>query len=197
MYRMSWLLVLASVASLSAQRPTTPSNEPLALVNANVVNVRDGRVTPNATLVLRDGKIASIGSGAAPSGVRVLDLKGKYVLPGLIDAHTHADNFAAFRRALESGVTTVRSAGVSNWADVGFHELVKSGAVVGPDVVTAGYHVRPQIAQEAFLSDPAYADLMSGVTTIAAMRRAVQMSLSHHVDWIKILATERAGTADT
>jgi imidazolonepropionase-like amidohydrolase len=197
MHRMSWLLVLASVASLSAQRPTTPSNEPLALVNANVVNVRDGRVTPNATLVLRDGKIASIGTGAAPSGVRVLDLKGKYVLPGLIDAHTHADNFAAFRRALESGVTTVRSAGVSNWADVGFHELVKSGAVVGPDVVTAGYHVRPQIAQEAFLSDPAYADLMSGVTTIAAMRRAVQMNLSHHVDWIKILATERAGTADT
>lgn len=194
---MSWLLVLASVASLSAQRPTTPSNEPLALVNANVVNVRDGRVTPNATLVLRDGKIASIGSGAAPSGMRVLDLKGKYVLPGLIDAHTHADNFAAFRRALESGVTTVRSAGVSNYADVGFHELVKSGAVVGPDVVTAGYHVRPQIAQEAFLSDPAYADLMSGVTTIATMRRAVQMNLSHHVDWIKILATERAGTADT
>ena len=197
MHRMSWLLVLASVASLSAQRPTTPSNEPLALVNANVVNLRDGRVTPNATLVLRDGKIASIGSGAAPSGVRVLDLKGKYVLPGLIDAHTHADNFAAFRRALESGVTTVRSAGVSNYADVGFHELVKSGAVVGPDVVATGYHVRPQIAQEAFLSDPAYADLMSGVTTIAAMRRAVQMNLSHNVDWIKILATERAGTADT
>lgn len=196
-HRMSWLLVLASVASLSAQRPTTPLNEPLALVNANVVNVRDGRVTPNATLVLRDGKIASIGSGAAPSGIRVLDLQGKYVLPGLIDAHTHADNFAAFRRALESGVTTVRSAGVSNYADVGFHELVKSGAVVGPDVVTAGYHVRPQIAQEAFLSDPAYADLMSGVTTIATMRRAVQMNLSHHVDWIKILATERAGTADT
>lgn len=194
---MSWLLVLASVASLSAQRPPTPSNEPLALVNANVVNLRDGRVTPNATLVLRDGKIASIGSGAAPSGIRVLDLEGKYVLPGLIDAHTHADNFAAFRRALDSGVTTVRSAGVSNYADVGFHELVKSGAVVGPDVVATGYHVRPQIAQEAFLSDPAYADLMPGVTTIATMRRAVQMNLSHNVDWIKILATERAGTAGT
>lgn len=197
MHRMSWLLVLASVASLSAQRPPTPPNEPLALVNANVVNLRDGRVTPNATLVLRDGKIASIGSGAAPSGIRVLDLEGKYVLPGLIDAHTHADNVAAFRRALESGVTTVRSAGVSNYADVGFHELVKSGAVVGPDVVATGYHVRPQIAQEAFLSDPAYADLMPGVTTIATMRRAVQMNLSHNVDWIKILATERAGTADT
>jgi imidazolonepropionase-like amidohydrolase len=178
-------------------RPATPSNEPLVLVNANLVNVRDGRVTANATIVMRNGKIDSIGSGAAPSGIRTLDLRGKYVLPGLIDAHTHAADFASFRRALESGVTTVRSAGVSSYADVGYHELVKAGAVVGPDVVTAGYHVRPQMAQEAFLGDPSYADLMSGVNTIDKMRRAVQMNLSHGVNWIKILATERAGTADT
>jgi imidazolonepropionase-like amidohydrolase len=38
---------------------------------------------------------------------------------------------------------------------------------------------------------------MAGVTTIDRMRRAVQMNLAHGVDWIKILATERAGTADT
>lgn len=190
-------LCVVATAAIGAQRPAPPANEAIALVNANLVNVRDGRVTSNATIVLRDGRIASIGSGAAPAGVRTIDLKGKYVLPGLIDAHTHAADFAAFRRALDSGVTTVRSAGVSSYADVGYHELVKSGAAIGPDVVTAGYHVRPHIAEEAFLSDPAYADLMSGVTTIAKMRRAVQMNLSHGVNWIKILATERAGTADT
>jgi imidazolonepropionase-like amidohydrolase len=127
----------------------------------------------------------------------MLDLKGKYLLPGLIDAHTHADNLTAFRRALESGATTVRSAGVSNYADVGFEALVKSGAVPGPDVITSGYHVRPRLAEEAFLSDPQYADLMTGVTTIEKMRRAVQMNLAHGVNWIKILATDRAGTADT
>ena len=141
------LAVAAAVVSISAQRGAPP-NEPLALVHANVVNVRDGRITSDATLVLRNGRIESIASAPAPPGVRVLNLRGKYVLPGLIDAHTHADNFAAFRRALESGVTTVRSAGVSNYADVGFHELVKKGAVVGPDVVTAGYHVRPQLAHD-------------------------------------------------
>jgi imidazolonepropionase-like amidohydrolase len=191
------IAVLSCAAVLGAQPAALPSGEPLALINASLVNVRDGRITANTTIVLRNGKIDAVASGAAPAGVRAIDLKGKYVLPGLIDAHTHADNLAAFRRALESGVTTVRSAGVSYYADIGFHELVKRGAAVGPDVVTAGYHVRPQIAPEAFLSDPAYADLMSGVTTIEKMRRAVQMNLSHGVDWIKILATERAGTADT
>ncbi len=184
-----------AVAGIEAQPPARI--EPLALLNANVVNVRDGRVTNGATVVLRDGRIASIGSGAAPADCRAIDLRGKYLLPGLVDAHTHASDFASFRRALESGVTTVRSAGVSNYVDVGFHQLVKAGVVAGPDVVTAGYHVRPQMAAEAFLEHPEYADLMAGVTTIDRMRRAVQMNLSHGVDWIKILATERAGTADT
>ena len=189
--------VLGAATLAAAQRSALGPVEALALVNANVVDVRDGRVAPNATIVLRDGRIASIGSSPAPAGARVVDLRGKYVLPGLIDAHTHASDVAAFRRALESGVTTLRSAGVSNYADVGYNALVKSGAVVGPNVVSAGYHVRPQMAPEAFLSDPAYSDLMSGVTDVEKMRRAVRMNLAHGVDWIKILATERAGTADT
>jgi imidazolonepropionase-like amidohydrolase len=191
------VLLLSTVTMAVSQNPNTqvpPSR--LVLTNANVVNVRDGSIRRAVTIVLADGRIESIGA-ASPSGGRVIDLRGKFVVPGLIDAHTHAASFAEFRRALESGVTTVRSAGVSNYADVGFHELVKRGVVSGPDVVSAGYHVRPQMAQEAFLDHPDYADLMAGVTTIERMRRAVQMNLLHHVDWIKILATERAGTADT
>jgi imidazolonepropionase-like amidohydrolase len=141
-------MTVLAAAQVAQVTPAT-STEPLALVNATVVNVRDGKIAANATIVLRDGRIASVGTGAAPAGVKAIDLKGKYVVPGLIDAHTHADNFAAFRRALESGVTTVRSAGVSNYADVGFNTLVKNGVVAGPNVITAGYHVRPQMAQEA------------------------------------------------
>jgi imidazolonepropionase-like amidohydrolase len=188
--------VLAGI-TLTAQAPPAPSAEPLALIHASLVNVRDGSVSAGATIVLRNGRIEAIGAAAPPAGVRTLDLKGKFVLPGLIDAHTHAADFSSFKRALESGVTTMRSAGVSNYADVGFHQLVKAGTMAGPDVLTAGYHVRPQIAPEAFLDNPTYADLMSGVTTIEKLRRAVQMNLSHGVDWIKVMATERAGTADT
>jgi hypothetical protein len=74
------------------------------------------------------------------------------------------------RTALESGVTTVRSAGVSSYVDVGMRELVKQGAVIGPDVVAAGYHVRPALAEEAFFDTPSLAPLMrGGVTTIDAI----------------------------
>ena len=167
------------------------------MTNANVVDVRTGRIIVNATIVLRNGNIESIGSNARPADTKVVDLQGKYVLPGLIDAHAHPADLGAYRLALESGVTTVRSGGVSNYTDVGFRELVKSGALAGPDVIAVGYHVRPQLANEAFLSDPQYWDLMSGVTTIEKMRRAVQMNLSHDVDWIKIHATERAAVVNT
>ena len=191
-------LVVSSVvmAAASSQNPGGGPASRLVLVNANVVNVRDGSIRRNAAIVLADGRIESIGTAPA-AGARTVDLRGKFVVPGLIDAHTHAADFAEFRRALESGVTTVRSAGVSNYADVGFHQLVKNGVVAGPDVLSAGYHIRPQMAAEAFLNHPEFADLMAGVTTVERMRRAVQMNLSHNVDWIKILASDRAGTADT
>jgi imidazolonepropionase-like amidohydrolase len=190
------VLALAALAMAALPAAAAPP-EPLALVDANVIDVRTGRVTPHATLVFRDGKIASVGTGAAPAGVKAIDLKGKYVLPGLIDCHTHLATLAAARSALESGVTTVRSSGVSNYADVGLRELVRKGAVAGPDVVATGYHVRPRLADEAFLSDPSLSNLMSGAEGVEAIRQVVRTNLAHGVDFIKVLATERAGTADT
>jgi len=194
--RSAWSIFLAAQLGGAAVAAAAGA-ETIVLVGGNVVDVRTGRVTPNATVVLRDGKIASVGTGAGPAGARTVDLKGKYVLPGLIDCHTHLATLAAARLALESGVTTVRSAGVSNYADVGLRELVRKGAVAGPDVVATGYHVRPRLAEEAFLSDPSLSNLMAGVEGPAALRQVVRTVLSHGVDFIKVLATERAGTADT
>ena len=190
-------LAAAVPASLIAQsQSTAPTTS--AIINASVVDIRTGQVTPNVTVVVRDGKIATVGSAAAPAGAQVIDARGRYVVPGLIDAHTHIDNFAAARRALESGVTTVRSAGVSHYADVGLRELARKGAIAGPDFLAAGYHVRPQLAGEAFISDPVLSPLMNGgVTTVEAIRQVVRANLSHGVDWIKTTSTERAGTPDT
>jgi imidazolonepropionase-like amidohydrolase len=177
---------------LVAQQTTT------AITNANLVNVRTGQITANATIVVREGKVVSAGTGAAPAGATVIDARGRFVLPGLIDAHTHIDNFPAARRALESGVTTVRSAGVSHYADVGLRELAKKGAIAGPDFLAAGYHVRPQLAPDSFISDPGLSAFMNGgVTTLDAIRQVVRANLSHGVDWIKTTSTERAGLPET
>ena len=193
----SSLLVLLSSAMLPAQRPA-PTADPLALTNASVVNVRTGEITRATTVILRGGRIESVGA-AAPAGARSIDLRGRYVVPGLIDAHVHIASLPQMRAALESGVTTVRSAGVSHFADVGLRELVKNGAIAGPDMVAAGYHVRPGVAPEMFMDFPDLGDLLSagGVSNAEAIRRAVRANLSRGVDWIKTLATERAGTPDT
>jgi imidazolonepropionase-like amidohydrolase len=189
--------VLTSSLALTAQTGSS-APEAVALVNANVVNVTDGAVQRGVTVILRAGRIESVGRAAAPAGIKTIDVRDRYVVPGLIDAHVHIANSRALRTALESGVTTARSSGVSHYVDVGLRELVKQGALAGPDIVAAGYHVRPFVAEEAFIDAPALADLMrGGVTTIEAMRRVVQTNLSHGVDWIKVLATERAGTPDT
>ena len=192
---------LLAIAAVHAQR-SVPPQEHLALTNASVVDVRTGQVSRNAVIVVRNGRIESIGppppNGFGATGARVIDLRGRHVVPGLIDAHVHIGGMPQMRAALDSGVTTVRSAGVSNYVDVGLRELVRKGHLAGPDMIAAGYHVRPGVAAEIFFDFPELGDLMAGgLTSADAIRRAIRANLSKGVDWIKTLATERAGTPET
>ena len=80
--------VLAMPGALGAQD--------LAIRNATIITISNGDI-PNATIVVRGGKITAIGANAAiPAGIRVIDGTGKFVMPGIIDAHSHA--------ALEGGI---------------------------------------------------------------------------------------------
>ncbi|MDP3716999.1 MAG: amidohydrolase family protein [Acidobacteriota bacterium] len=188
----------ASLISISAQPGRVGSEDAVALTNASVVNVRSGAITRGATVVLRGARIESVSAEAAPAGVRAIDLKGRYVVPGLIDAHVHITSLPQMRAALDSGVTTVRSAGVSHFVDVGLRDLVRKGFAAGPDMMATGYHVRPGVAAEFFLDFPDEGGLMGGGAPAAdTIRRVVRANLSRGVDWIKTNATERAGTPDT
>lgn len=170
----------------------------LVIRHANLADGARGAIATNAALVIRDGVIAQIESEpfTPPAGATVIDIGGRYVVPGLIDAHTHISTLANARRALESGVTTVRSASTSNYQDVSLRELVRQGALPGPDEVAAGVFVTPELG-ETMLADPRLGAFKDGVTSEAALRAVVRVNLDHRVNVIKTRGTERAGLPTT
>lgn len=191
-------LVLATLAV--ALLPVQVTGQTLVLTNANVVDVVTGGVSPGMTVTIQDGVIASIvpgGPGAAP-GTPTVDLAGRYLAPGLMDAHVHVGSARDARRALESGVTTMRSMGADHYADVGMRELQRAGHATTPEYFAAGYHVRPQMAEGFFQDHPELGELDGGgVTGVEAVRAVTRALVSRGVDFVKTNATERAGLPDT
>lgn len=81
---------LVGLVCLTAGTVRDASAETLALTHANVVHVRSGKILTDQTVVIDGRKIVSIGAAAAaPAAAKVLDLTGKHLVSGLIDAHTH------------------------------------------------------------------------------------------------------------
>jgi imidazolonepropionase-like amidohydrolase len=174
-----------------------PQPQPyLALVNGNVLDVRSGEITAGATVVLRDGKIVAIGPGPAPAGADIIDLESRYVLPGLFDAHTHLDDLDRARRALQSGVTTARSAGVGSYRDVVIGQMSKAGYIAGPDYLGAGVFVTPYI-EDAVLASPSLMRLPVPIQSEEDLRALVRINVENGARVIKTRGTERAGRPDT
>ena len=83
--------------------PAQPSRV-VALRGATILTITKGTI-PNGTILLRDGKIAAIGANVdVPAGAEVVDVSGRFITPGLIDAHSHIAN-----DSINEGGTTVSS----------------------------------------------------------------------------------------
>jgi imidazolonepropionase-like amidohydrolase len=102
----------AAIAVIHAAGPTSGQATPGQPAAGGVIALRGGTVftvtrgiVPNGTVLIRDGKIAEVGTGiAVPAGATVVDVAGRFVTPGLVDAHSHiaADS-------INEGGTTVSS----------------------------------------------------------------------------------------
>ena len=80
------LLLSAASASAQSARPSVP---PILIRNATIMTVTRGTMQ-NSDILLSGGKIAQIGKGiSAPAGATVIDGTGKFVIPGIIDPHSH------------------------------------------------------------------------------------------------------------
>lgn len=134
------------------------------LVAVRAARLWDGeRVVERPVILIENGKVKEITS-KVPKGAQVVDWSRLYVLPGLIDVHTHMTyywdrkpgtrprggqrNLPAVtvylaqdnaRRTLETGVTTVRDLGASDYSDIAMRDLIQMGAMKGPRMFVSGY----------------------------------------------------------
>lgn len=202
MLRVPFRLGLAGsvvVGSLAAQeRPTfSEATRSFVAVDAPVVVLRgvtvlDGTgapARPGQTVVIRDGRIASVGPvGAVPAGARVLDLAGHTVIPGLVGMHNHTFyTTAAGRRAqlsvsaprlyLASGVTTIRTTGsISPYAEISLKRQIERGEVPGPRMHISG----------PYITGPDAVVERKHVTTPEEARRVVNYWADEGATWFKV-----------
>ena len=105
--------------------------------HANVVPMTADTVLRNQTVLIRDGVIARIGDKLTDTQAAVIDARGGYLSPGLIDMHVHVWDKYELGLYLANGVTTVRNL----WGQpmhLRMKEAINKGEVVGPLFFTSG-----------------------------------------------------------
>ncbi|MEZ0374722.1 MAG: amidohydrolase family protein [Candidatus Sericytochromatia bacterium] len=120
-----------------------------ALVGAHLITMKADGLSPDQTLIVRQGRIVAMGPVAEvpiPADVEVLDMRGKYVLPGFADMHVHLAEENDLLQFLRHGVTTVRNMADYPWwgkllgyADaINLREKVRQRRLIGPNIFSCG-----------------------------------------------------------
>jgi imidazolonepropionase-like amidohydrolase len=121
--------ILACVAAASiagAQQPVAKTAGPTLIKNATVLTVTKGTLQ-STDVLLQNGKIAQIGKNlTAPAGAQVIDATGKYVMPGIIDPHSHTMADAINEGSL-SVTSMVRIRDVLNPTDINIYRQLAGG----------------------------------------------------------------------
>ena len=152
--RLPSIVVLVLLHAAHAAHPATAQTaadvaDAYALVGVNVVDVERGRVLPDQTVVVRGDRIAAVGPRSAvpvPRDARPIEAGGRYLMPGLIDAHVHfagADREGDLALYLGNSVTTIRNMNATSApAIMDWRREVTAGERIAPNIVTAGPTVR-------------------------------------------------------
>lgn len=83
------LVAVAMSALILGTAPSAVEAQDVAITNATILTITEGTIE-NGTVVIRDGKIMAVGANVqVPAGIEVIDAAGQWVMPGLIDAHSH------------------------------------------------------------------------------------------------------------
>ncbi len=179
----------------------------LWLTNARLFDGTSRPVRDGASVLVDDGRIARVGdaSDAPPEGVVTLDLDGRTLMPGLIDAHAHAKGrvpepaegqepiwpgtaahflAAHLREVLRMGITTMRDVGSFDDLVVEARQAMRYGAFRGPRLLTCGRIVSATGPGGKFF-DGMYREA-DGPDEV---RKAVREQLRRGADFIKVMTT--------
>jgi imidazolonepropionase-like amidohydrolase/Tfp pilus assembly protein PilF len=112
----------------------------VAFVHVNVIPMHREGVLEDQTVLVANGKITAVGPAAKaviPAEVRKIDARGKYLTPGLTDAHVHLQTPIEFPLYITNGVTTVFNLD-GHPAHLLWRKRIESGEMAGPRIFTTG-----------------------------------------------------------
>ena len=134
---------------LTYAKPRHVPDTTIALTHATVITMEGDTVVEDATVLIEGDRIAAVGPEVTiPEDAQVLDVKGKTIIPGLIDVHAHLHYGSKditpeqpwdYNVNLDFGVTTVQDPGASTDLVFTQAERVESGLSQGPRVYSTGF----------------------------------------------------------
>ena len=131
-------LVLLWTAAL----PRYLAAQDLAITNARII-VGTGTVIDRGSIVIRGGKLVSVGAGAAnANGVQTIDMHGMTAMPGFIDGHRHVNTGPNEKQQMQdlidAGYTTVLSGGGPAEGNITLRDHIEKGLIKGPRIIPSG-----------------------------------------------------------
>ncbi len=198
-----------NIYHLSAFNSSPQANSAkIILTNCHVIDCTGSPLQQNMTIVIEGNKIKQIHPGAyekssGDKDVRIVDLEGAYVLPGLWNVHMHMAALlpdpnhlvnseslpsATIRAGLNAmdglrcGFTSIRTVGEREYLDIAWRDAFDSGFLMGPRIFASGDTVSPTGGHRG--------DIAGGADGPALVRRFVRTQLQNGVDWIKIMEVE-------
>ncbi|WP_309080855.1 amidohydrolase family protein [Zhihengliuella sp.] len=200
----------AAAAAAPAGRPSAPGypgsapeTRPLIIEGGTLVDPVTGDATADAVVVLDGGRVVAAGDRDATrkavadvaGRADVVDATGRFVLPGLVDAHVHANALEDARLILHHGATTVRSGSSSFYQDIALAALPEWAPGLSPRMHPAGLFVSPELG-DSVLADPELAPLAAltdGVREEKALAHLTGVNRKRGATVIKTRANPRAG----